>query len=70
MSNDNIEDLVAEGNAAIDLALGLLEGNFEKCARMAELTAKLQKRAYDALIAEGFEPEQAVILCQNAGVKS
>lgn len=70
MNDTNIEELITEGNAAIDLALNLLEGNFEKCVRMAELTAKLQRKAYDALLAEGFSEDQAVILCQNVGVKS
>jgi hypothetical protein len=36
----------------------------------AKMFAKFMKQYYDALIAEGFTPEQAIELCSQANFKS
>lgn len=47
------------------LAVVKMRRSLLPCIESAVMTAKIRKAAYDASIAEGFSPEQALILCQK-----
>ncbi len=64
MSKPTLVDMPAKDDmrAAVDSLRRMLPAILEN----AVLIAQLRRANYDALIAEGFTPEQSLVLCQKS----
>jgi hypothetical protein len=67
MSNDNkITDLPLTERDGMLAALEQLKRNAIFLCDYGKQLARIRRSHYDAYIAEGFTPEQSLILCQKA----
>lgn len=67
MSSDaKITDLPLTERDAMIAAIEQLKRNAQFLCDYGKQLARIRKAHYDAYIAEGFTPEQSLILCQKA----